>query len=186
MKILIRLFLILIIILNISCGRSYREEDLTEKTPTIEDSIRQKQAQIKENLEKTNQIIIEKELERIQSFIERNSWQVEQKDGVYIQLLDKGNSITLKDGDEIALSYECSLLNGTKVYDSKNDGKIYIKIGTQSECPLGLQIAVSHLYQQSKARIIIPSSLAHGLTGDGNKVPRAATLIYEIKIEDIK
>lgn len=179
------LLLILTIVLTISCGRTYREEDLTQTTLTQQDSLKQRQAQIKENLEKTNQIIIEKELERIQSFVERNSWKVKETDGVFIQHLDNGNNKPLKEGDKVKLKYRCQLLNGTKISDNSTDGDIHIKIGTQSDCPLGLQIAVSHLNQQSKARIIIPSSLAYGLSGDGNKIPRSATLVYEIEVEKI-
>ena len=71
----------------------------------------------------------------------------------------------------------------TKVYDSEKDGKLNIKIGSDSECPLGLQIALTHLYHNCKARVIIPSSLAYGLTGDNDRIPPSATLIYEIYIE---
>jgi FKBP-type peptidyl-prolyl cis-trans isomerase len=183
MKRLINLLLMIFLLINYSCGRSYREEDLTQEIKTEQDSIKERQALIKENLEKTNQIVIAKELEKIRTFIERSSWQMQEKDGVFIQILDKGNSKTFQDGEKLSLDYQCKLLSGEEVYNSKTDGKIYIKIGTQSDCPLGLQKAVSNLYHKSKARIIVPSSLAYGLSGDGNKIPRAATLIYEIEID---
>ncbi len=188
MKQLINLLLMIFLLVNFSCGRSscgrsYREEDLTQEIKTEQDSIRERQALIKENLEKTNQIVIAKELEKIRTFIERNSWQMQEKEGVFIQILDKGNGKAFQDGERISLDYNCKLLSGEEVYNSKTDGKIHIKIGTQSDCPLGLQKAVSNLYHKCKARIIVPSSLAYGLSGDGNKVPRAATLIYEIEID---
>ena len=169
MKIINKLFPIIILIFAVSCSRSYREEDLTQKVLSKEDSLRIKEEKIEDRLEKNNQIVIKKELERIKSYVERNSWQVKEIDGVFFEI--------------ISLNYQCFLLNGEKVYDSKKDGKLNIKIGSESACPLGLQIALTHLYHDCKARIIIPSSLAYGLSGDNDRIPPAATLIYEVEIE---
>ena len=181
-----KLILLTILLLCISCGRTYREEDLTQTTLTKEDSLKIREQQIKENLEKTNQIIKNKEKDRIKSYIARNNWQAEETNGVFIQTIKEGKGKLIEQGDILTLSYTCTLLDGTTIYDSQKDGKLHIKIGSDSQCPLGLQKALLQLKQDTHARVIIPSALAYGLSGDGNKVPRSATLIYEIKIEEIE
>ena len=128
-------------------------------------------------------IVIKKELERIKSYVERNSWQVKEIDGIFLEIISQTKGGKIQNAEIISLNYKCYLLNGTKVYDSEKDGKLNIKIGSDSECPLGLQIALTHLYHNCKARVIIPSSLAYGLTGDNDRIPPSATLIYEIEIE---
>jgi FKBP-type peptidyl-prolyl cis-trans isomerase len=177
------ILLLLLITLNLSCGRNYREEDLTQKIPTKEDSIRMRNEKIEESLVKTNQIVIKKELEKIKSYVERNSWKVIEKNGIFYEIISKSEEKKIKNKEKITLSYKCSLLDGSVVYDSQKDGKLHLQMGSQSEAPLGLQIALTHLYHNCKARIIIPSSLAYGLSGDGKRIPPSTTLIYEIEIE---
>jgi len=41
------------------------------------------------------------------------------------------------------------------------------------------------LRQGDKAKVIVPSYRAYGIAGDGNKIPSAATLIYDIYIEKV-
>jgi FKBP-type peptidyl-prolyl cis-trans isomerase len=36
-----------------------------------------------------------------------------------------------------------------------------------------------------KARFILPSHLAHGVPGDGVKIPRRATIIYDLELINI-
>ena len=51
MKIINKLFPIIILIFAVSCSRSYREEDLTEKVLSKEDSIRIKEEKIEDKEE---------------------------------------------------------------------------------------------------------------------------------------
>ena len=50
----------------------------------------------------------------------------------------------------------------------------------------GLEEAVLKLRKNSSAILILPPHLAHGLIGDGNKIPPKAILVYKIKVIDIK
>ena len=68
MKIINKLFPIIILIFAVSCSRSYREEDLTQKVLSKEDSLRIKEEKIEDRLEKNNQIVIKKELERMREY----------------------------------------------------------------------------------------------------------------------
>ena len=46
----------------------------------------------------------------------------------------------------------------------------------------GLEEAVLHLHYGDEAEIVIPSHLAYGLTGDGNKIPINSTIVYKVKV----
>jgi FKBP-type peptidyl-prolyl cis-trans isomerase len=96
----------------------------------------------------------------------------------------KGDSI--KTDDIIKINYKVSLLNGTECYSSKNgwpkricgwNGKIlkmvYIK-------------QFVYLKSGDKAKILIPSHLAHGLLGDSKKIPPMSPIIYDIEIISVK
>lgn len=178
-----KILIISLLLLTISCGRKYAEEDLTAQTLTKEDSLRIREEKIKESLEKTNQIVIKKERERIKAYSERNSWKLKEIDGVFLEIISESKGKKIEDQDKVTLTYKCFLLNGEKIYDSEKDGEIHLKIGVDSEYPLGLQKALLQLNYNTKARIIIPSSLAYGLSGDGKKIPPSTTLIYEVDIK---
>ena len=111
---------------------------------------------------------------------------VEQIERGEVGVVEKGGSVSVRDGDEVVLEYECELLNGVKVYDSRRDGLLRIRVGEDSEVPLGLQLAVRHLNLNSLARVIVPYNLAYGLSGDGNRIPKSATLVYTLKVKEIK
>ena len=67
----------------------------------------------------------------------------------------------------------------------ENDGdKVFLvsRGGVES----GLEEAVLKLKKNSEAILILPSHLAHGLTGDGNRIQAKAILVYRIKVIDIK
>ena len=87
----------------------------------------------------------------------------------------------IKTGDIVALDYELRLLDGELVYSSKENGlKVFIvgRGGVES----GLEEAVLHLHKGDEAEIIIPSHLAYGLAGDGDKIPIRSTIVYKLKV----
>ena len=50
----------------------------------------------------------------------------------------------------------------------------------------GLHKAVLYLKSGDKAKILIPSHLAHGLLGDSKKIPPMSPIIYDIEIISVK
>ena len=109
-----KLILLTILLLCISCGRTYREEDLTQTTLTKEDSLKIREQQIKENLEKTNQIVINKEKERILSYIKRNAWQTKEIDGVFIEILKQSKGKKIQQGKRQSNPNQWGLCNNYK------------------------------------------------------------------------
>ena len=138
------------------------------------------------SLEELNRRMIQYESDLINEYVEKNSLNViKTGTGLRYQILNEGEGELIKKGDIVSLEYELSLLSGELLYSSDNDGnKVFLvsRGGVES----GLEEAVLKLRKNSEAILILPSHLAHGLIGDGNRIPPKAILVYSIKVIDIK
>lgn len=143
-----------------------------------------KQNNINESLEKANRYLLIQESEQIDDYIERHDLNVIQTGtGLRYQIHNNGDGVLIKEGDVVTLEYEVRLLNGNLIYSSANDGDKTFLVG-RGGVESGLEEAVLKLCKNSVATLILPAHLAHGLIGDGNKVPPRATLVYKLKIID--
>ena len=138
------------------------------------------------SLEELNRKMIQYESDLIEDYVEKNDLNVVKTGtGLRYQIVKEGVGEFVKKGNVVTLEYELSLLSGELLYSSDNDGnKVFLvsRGGVES----GLEEAVLKLKRDSEAILILPSYLAHGLIGDGNKIPAKAILVYRIKVIDIK
>lgn len=105
--------------------------------------------------------------------------------GLRYQITNEGEGSLVENGDVVTLDYVLTLLNGKMIYSSEKDGNKTFLVG-RGGVESGLEEAILKLRKNSEAILILPSHLAHGLTGDGIKIPHRATLVYDIKVIDIK
>ena len=140
--------------------------------------------QKKEYLERANKYIVSQEKEAIDKYIEnRRIDMVETGTGLRYRIVNQGDGEKIKTGDIVSLDYEVRLLNDDLLYSSEETGrKIFVsgRGGVES----GLEEAVLLLHKGDEAEIIIPSHLAHGLLGDGDKIPPRTTIVYKVKVVD--
>ena len=137
-----------------------------------------------ESLEKANRYLLIQETELIDDYIERHDLNVIQTGtGLRYQIHNQGDGVLIKRGDIVTLEYEVRLLNGNLIYSSKTDGNKTFLVG-RGGVESGLEEAILKLCKNSVATLILPAHLAHGLIGDGNKVPPRATLVYRLKVVD--
>lgn len=142
------------------------------------------QDDINESLEEANRNFLIQEAGLINDYIEYHKLNVIQTGtGLRYQIHDQGDDDLIEEGDIITLEYEVRLLNGNLMYSSENDGNKTFLVG-RGGVESGLEEAVLKLSKNSVATLILPAHLAYGLTGDGNKVPHRATLVYKIKVVD--
>lgn len=135
-----------------------------------------------EQLVNVNRELVIKERERIESYISRKGLDMEMTDaGIWYSITANGEGDRLGGGDRVRLEYTCSLLDGTLCYSSDINGDMIITIG-KSDIPAGLDLALRLLNTASRALIILPSNMAFGLVGDGDRIPARAALIYEIAV----
>lgn len=142
----------------------------------------------KENntLLKVNQVANEKEVQQIKGYIQRRKWQMQHlNEGVFVEQLIEGNGKTVNSKSIAKINYKIELLDGTKVYDSKIDGVKIIDLKNEQDV-VGLVYALNGMKEKSKLRTVVPSFLAYGLKGDGDRIPKRASLVYEIEILEVR
>jgi FKBP-type peptidyl-prolyl cis-trans isomerase len=98
-------------------------------------------------------------------------WFLEMKSG-------KGPEIEL--GNNVKFDFECTLLDGTLCYR----GTSSLRVG-YADAASGVTEGLQMMNTGSEFMFIIPPYLAYGHTGDGNKIPGRAILIYKIRIKEV-
>lgn len=140
----------------------------------------------KEPLMKANKNLLSTEDQRIEDFIKRYHWKMKTTDsGLRYFIYEHGTGVQAKEGETAFLQYSLTLLNNDTLYTSRKDGVKKFVIGKGEVIP-GLQEAILLLKKGDRAKFIIPSHLAYGLVGDGSKIPAKATLVYDIKLIELK
>lgn len=132
-----------------------------------------------------NKKIVSWENEEINLFSKRYGWNTTNTGtGLRIQITKKGSGDFPQEGDKVTLKYKTILLSGDVLYSSKTDGeKVFVV--DKSEEIAALHEAVKLMNKGSKAQVIIPSHLAYGVAGDGNKISGRASLAIYLELTDI-
>lgn len=138
--------------------------------------------QLKDSLENLNRTLVSKEKEAINEYIlNAGADFVKTGTGLCYHIINQGDSKLIQTGDIVALDYELRLLNGDLIYSSYENGRKVFVVG-HGGVESGLEEAVLHLHRGDEAEIIIPSHLAYGLAGDGDRIPIRSTLVYKVKV----
>jgi FKBP-type peptidyl-prolyl cis-trans isomerase FkpA len=129
-----------------------------------------------------NRYMVTKDRERIQNYIERKGLRMtETPTGLWYQITNQGEGEKFAEKDRIVMDYDCSLLDGTRCYSSKELGPKELILG-RSEIEAGLNEGLRLLKPGSEAIFIIPPFLAFGLIGDRKLIPPRAVLVYNIHV----
>lgn len=117
-----------------------------------------------------NKEIMRLEQGEMELFIKRYGWKMERSGtGLYYQILSPGHGSLFHEGDTVTLKYRTFLLSGKRIYDSESDGLKTFKVARSEEI-VALHEMATLLRPGAKARLVIPSHLAYGVSGDGNKI----------------
>ncbi len=133
-----------------------------------------------------NKILTQSESEQIDDYTKRYQWDMLQSgSGLRYYIYKKTNGIKVNSGQKVTVAYTTSLLNGVIIYSSEEYGNKKFEIG-KAQVESGLEEGILLLKLGEKAKFIIPSHLAFGLQGDQNKIPRKATLVYDIELISVE
>jgi len=136
----------------------------------------------KQKLEKINKVLLDKDTENIQQFIKRRGWDMKtSQSGLWYMIYKSGEGEKVKKNNLIELKYKTWLIDGSLIYSSDSLGIKNFRVGQGGVEP-GLEEGVLLLNQGSCARFILPPHLAHGIVGDGDKIPGRAILVYDIEV----
>lgn len=92
---------------------------------------------------------------------------------------------TVRAKDRVWLEYRVSLLDGEMIYSSEEGGPRSFEVD-RDDVESGLHEAVKYMCPGDKGYFILPSHLAHGLTGDQRKIPSNTPIIYEIEVVQVQ
>jgi len=169
----IQIFLIISAFLMLSCGSQSGENRQPDRQ------------EMRESLLGANVYLIDAEDQEIRDFIDRHGWEMEATgSGLRYMIYHEGTGPEAEKDHIAHLHYNISLITGDLIYSSQDDGLRQFRIG-QGGVESGLEEGILLLRVGDKARFILPSHLAHGVPGDGVKIPKRATIIYDIELVDI-
>jgi len=133
-----------------------------------------------------NKAAIEVENKQIDKLIDSTGWNMlKTATGLRYEIIEHGNGPKAETGKIARFEYEIKLISGEIIYSSKQSGPKEFRIGSGG-VESGLEEGILLLKSGDKAKFVIPSFLAHGLSGDQDRIPPKATLIYTVKLIDLK
>lgn len=150
-----------------------REEETT--VPTIDWS-QEKSSNFSKN------VAIDEDLDIKMYLEQRKSWKMnETGSGLRYYIYQKGTGEQAASGMLAEVKFDISLLDGTKCYKTENGETETFKID-RSEIETGVQEGIKYMHVGDKAKLIIPSHLGHGLSGDFVKIPPLTTLVIDLEL----
>jgi FKBP-type peptidyl-prolyl cis-trans isomerase len=106
--------------------------------------------------------------------------------GLYIIESVKGTGAKIDSGCQVRMNYKVSLINGKELFSSFDRPEpVKFEYGKKIDTP-GFEMALSSLHKGSKAKVIVPSTLAFGKKGSGTIVAPYQSLVYDVEILDVK
>jgi FKBP-type peptidyl-prolyl cis-trans isomerase FkpA len=146
----------------------------------------QEQVEEETSLMRGNRKMITLESEEIDLFIKRYGWNMTKTaTGLRYEVLKQGKGKLLKEGEEVEIKFITQFLTGDTVYTSQKYGNKVFTINKTDEI-VALHEAMFLLKKGAIARLIIPSHLAYGISGDGDRIIGQHSLVMHIELLNTK
>ncbi|WP_162427804.1 FKBP-type peptidyl-prolyl cis-trans isomerase [Pontibacter pudoricolor] len=127
---------------------------------------------------------------KIQAYIKENNLQNVKKtdSGVYYVVTKEGKGPQAKAGNEVAVHYKGSFLDGKEFESSRNNptGEPFKFTLGQQMVIKGWDDAIVNLKEGSEAILLIPSPLAYGDQDRGPSMPANSILRFDVELMDVK
>ena len=126
------------------------------------------------------------ELEDIERFLDRRSdWKMtETGSGLQYFIYESIEGDKPIIGDVVWVNFSVSLLDNKVCYTSKRNEPESFMV-EKSDIESGIHEGVQLMAEGEKAKLILPSHLAHGLIGDLDEIPPLEPVIYDIELVKI-
>ena len=140
----------------------------------------------KESLIEINKAKVQMENEQIDDFVKRYNWPVVKTGtGLRYYIYEHGTGDLAKANMKATIDFCVTLLNGDTAYTSKKIGPQEFLINMDN-VESGLHEGIQYLKVGDRAKLILPSYLAHGLLGDSKKIPPKTSIVYDVKLLSIR
>ncbi len=120
-----------------------------------------------------------------EEFLEKNRKKdgiIETASGLQYKILEEGNGDHPFNGCHVIIHQRCTLLNGKVIEDTYKENE-------PDEVPMselieGYREGLLLMKKDGRSKFFIPSELAWGKKGTGNKIPPNTLLIFDIRLVD--
>lgn len=137
---------------------------------------------MQEDLILDNRLKQQKERERIDTFVNQKGWPMLQTGtGLRYWVYRSSDGDSIEEKDEVKLAYQVMLLNEQVLYSADSLSPITVTVG-HDNIESGLHEALQLMKKGERAKFILPAHLAFGFTGDSDKIPQDATVLYDIQV----
>lgn len=138
---------------------------------------------VKENLINANRTIAQSEETSIDQYVARRGWTMERlPEGARIWEYEAGDGPVVGYEDSVCVVYSVEAINGRMIYDEMDE----CFVAGRRQQMIGLDQAIMHLHYGCRARVILPSAIAYGIGGDGDRIPQSTILILDLRIKEIQ
>lgn len=128
----------------------------------------------------------EAEIVEINEFVKNKGWNVTTTGtGLRYWIYEEGNGAQAKTDDIVSIAYKVQQFDGKLLYEATKEKPGSFKVG-QDNVESGLHEMLLLMKVGDKAKVILPSYLAFGFTGDSNKVSHDMPLVYDLELVSIQ
>jgi FKBP-type peptidyl-prolyl cis-trans isomerase len=122
----------------------------------------------------------------VHDFIKDKKWPMtETGTGLNYWIYENGKGAKAELEMFATISYTVSNFDGVEIYKSEPANPGMFKIGMDN-VESGLHEVIVLMKVGDKAKVVLPSHLAFGLTGDSSKIPHSTPLVYDIQLIDLQ
>jgi len=178
-------------LLNIFSTSEEADSANTAETIMAKPRMYQKQMAEVEKSVAANKLQIEKDSKIISDYLARNNIKATKTAwGTYISIIKEGLGEKIDSTKIVKVNYTGRNLVSGKVFDSNTDPKfmhvnpLEVNMG-EFGIIFGWIDALLHLKKGTKATIYVPSSLAYGESGNGERIKPNENLIFNISVLDV-
>ncbi len=140
---------------------------------------------LKEDLEEAHKTLNEREKRIINQYVARHDLKLTNTPtGLRYRVYKQGSGANALPGNLVRFTYTVSLINGIEIEKSEPGIPSELLL-EKAEAISGLHELLGKLNTGAKAKAIIPSFLAYGFSGEQGRIPKGATLVYDVEVLEI-
>lgn len=141
---------------------------------------------VKEPLVEANQNSVRTEDEDINLYVKRQQLDiVRSESGLRYHISKTGHGKQIKAKDVVTYSYQTFAIDGTLLYSSEKEGNKTVEVEKNNEIH-AVDEALKLMRNGDYAHLVIPSHLAYGVAGDGDKIRQRIPIVMKIKVLNVK
>jgi FKBP-type peptidyl-prolyl cis-trans isomerase len=120
--------------------------------------------------------------QRIRDYCKARNWPVQVTGtGLHYWIYEKGTGEKAENEKVAVVSYTIELMDGKKCYEASAAEPSKFLIG-KDYVESGLHEALLLMHEGDKIKLVMPSHLAFGFTGDSDCIPQESTVIYDLQL----